>query len=216
MMENIITDIIIGVAGSIVATILLFVLKMLYVPYAKSQIAFNLNFMENLIYRIEMHLGFEEDFEIIMHCIEELYKLTFDTAKHIYPLTLFPKHKIKQIIFTLLYDLSCRCEYILSIVHGSEKEIEGRFYLIHKRLYNAGERLQSSMIMDQVKIIKELFANQTLKAAFQSVENWKIYKDDYDFLINVNSFKRAQKNYTIMDRGITAEEFEKIFSKIKR
>lgn len=216
--SSILSNVIIGAIGSILATLIIFLLSLVYNSKAKEQRFFDLNYIQKEVWQIENHLGFPDDFDFLMHCMEEVYKATFDISKNIYPST-FLLHPIKKrIAFTLLYDLLRRCELSLFTTEGYEGKTEkqARMNNIRKILYCKENELECSILSDQVEILKHLFSGKSIKYSFKNCINSKVYSRCPDILIEINSFKTESHNWPIQENGISKENFDKIFKKIKK
>lgn len=61
--SSILSNVIIGAIGSILATLIIFLLSLVYNSKAKEQRFFDLNYIQKEVWQIENHLGFPDDFD---------------------------------------------------------------------------------------------------------------------------------------------------------
>jgi len=212
---DIISNIIIGAIGSIVATLLIFLLSKFYRFGCKERIFYQLEMAFNYIYQIENHHSYITDYEIVIHCAEELHKCLFSIHQNIYPFSLPFKSTAKKLIRTLLYDSSKRCEYVMFVTIGykgnNEKEV--RLQKVEERFYNANVNDENiSIVRIQLQLIKTLIEKKTI---YQGIKECKINCDinNYEDLIDINSFKTESYNKPIQIKGLSRKKYKNIIKK---
>ena len=200
-------NIVIGAIGSIVATIVLFLLTKAYRFEYKDRISYSLDMANNYIWQIENHLTFPDDYNIVVHCAEKLHRCLFEIHENLYPLSMWRCKRGKRLVHTLLYDAIRRCEYIFFVTVGynGNEEKEARIRKIEKRLYASAVSPENSIVKLELDIIKELIERQRIQDALKTVSTV-----DFDELIDINSFKNTGYNTVVQKSGLTRQEYVKI------
>ena len=218
-MENIILNLIIGALGSIIASIVLYLLSRQYSFSASKQRIYNIEFALNCVYQIENMRNFPEDYESIRHSLECLHAHIFEIHKNIYPFTMFFSPTKKKLVQTILFDITRRCECSLFSTVGYDgiQEKKARLFNIQQYFYTPeSEQNNCSVVELSLSLVKQLFKTSIFSAFAE--QNMLPYKfTEFDNFIEVNSFKSDDNILTrlIRDKGLTHKEYEKLIKNLK-
>lgn len=212
-----ITNFGLGVIGSIVATIITFVIGRYYNYNSKERIIYQLNLAFNYVYQIENHYKFLSDYEIVIHCAEKLHHCLFDIHQNIYTLLMPLRSTDKKFIRTMLYDSCRRCELAIftTVGYDGDAEKEARLRKIEKYFYDSRVNDNNiSVVRIHIELIKTLIEKENIIQAI--IESQKYYSiNNYDALIEINSFKTNSYNNIIQKDGLYQHEYIQHIKKIK-
>ncbi|MBQ7158991.1 MAG: hypothetical protein IJS09_06180 [Treponema sp.] len=212
------SSIIIGAIGSVLASVILYFLSQCYAFSSKKKVAYNLEMAFYYVYQIENHRSFIDDYELIMQNIERLHKCIFEIHFSIYPFSMAFRKTKKKFIQTLLFDITRRCEGVVFSTTGysGEQEREERLYKLEKYFYNEESLTYNcSLVRLQLSIIKLLLNGMSIYKAFQERNIYAYNARNISSIIDINSFKPDEKiieKTLIRNNGITHKQFMRLFS----
>mgnify|MGYP007101883153 CR=1 FL=1 len=218
-MNNIVFNLAIGALGSIIASVVLYLLSKLYNFDSTKQRLYYIDLALNYIFQIENRKDFPEDYDFVIHCVEQLHSQIFEIHKTIYPLTMFFSPKKKRLVETLLFDISRRCELclFLTIGYDEQKEKEARLTNLQTYFYSEESKENNcSIIRLAISLIKQLLRESIYKA-FTKVQFLPYEFKNYEELVEVNSFKHLEiENNYMQVCGVTKKEYKKIIEKLNQ
>lgn len=220
-------NIIIGIVGSIVTTIILFLCSKLYKIGYKEDFLFNLSMAKTAVYQINNQHTFPSDYDLVIAQIDVLYKCAFEMYKSIYPFSLLFKSKNKKIIMTLLYDIIRVCERskFMTVGYNGESENEARLNEIHKCFYKCKslEKNNYSTVLSQLDLLENLITGKNFIQSIKKQFSMELTSNKKEFLrsfqleyIEINSFriKKSKFQSSIKNQGITNDDFNKMIDKV--
>ena len=220
-MYDIFQNIIIGAIGSILATIILYFLSQCFSFNSKKRLEYYLEAAFNYIYQIENHCSYSDDYDLIVHCTEELHKCIFEIHANIYPFSMLFNPIKKRLIQTILFDITRRCELVLfsTVGYSDENEKLARLKNLKRYFYTEeGSEENCSSIRLSLSIVKLLLQGKKIRVAFSEKNNLPYEIKDFKNIIEINSFKirkNSANNYLIQRNGLTKEQYEKLLKKTK-
>lgn len=191
---TIIKELGIGALGSIIASVVISCFLSRYEIEFESKVKCRLDIILNYVWMIRNRYGFEEDYDLIVHCAEEIQKQIIEIANHIKPLNRMNKKDIR-VFYTLLYDLQRRCERICfqTIGYRGHDEIRARINRIEKEHFTNDEEFIPEI---EVEWMKKIIDGDSPKYT--------------DGIIECNSYKFKEDEIYIKKNGITKSEFQRI------
>jgi len=102
---DILNNILLGAAGSIVASIILFCCSSLYKIGYKEDVRFNIEAARIATYQIENQHLYPEDYTLVINQIDVLHQSAFAMYRSLRPLSMIWKRRPRRFIITLLYDI---------------------------------------------------------------------------------------------------------------
>lgn len=217
---GIIENIILGAIGSLVATIILFLLSQLYKIGYKKDFEFSLEMAYTAIYQIENLHKYPNDYTLVISQIDCLYENAFKMYRYLSPLSLWAKPKSKKLIITLLNDIISACEVskFTTVGFTGEDEWEARLKRIERIFYKYKylDDYNCSTVRVQLDIIGNLIKKKSIsdsiKDAFGRIAN-NIPLEDLviDGFINVNSLKQEKHNIGLRNYCFVKKDLEKLF-----
>ena len=214
-------NIIIGAIGSILATIILYFLSQCYSFNSKKHLEYYLETAFNYIYQIENHCSYRDDYDLIMHCTEELHKCIFEIHTNIYPFSMLFNPTRKKLIQTILFDIIRRCEIVLfsTVGYDDENEKLARLKILKKYFYTEdGSEENCSSIRLSLSIVRLLLQGKNIRKAFSEKNNLPYDIKDFENIIEINSFRvknHSVNKYLIQRNGLTKKQYDKLIKKIK-
>ena len=231
-MIDAITNILLGAVGSILATLILFLLSSLLDLKYKEKFYTQLELAKTAVYQIANMHRYPTDYPLIMQQVDVLYLSCNEMSRCLYPLSLLLHTKKKKMIQTLLYDIIQNCERIkyTTIGYDGDAEINERLKKVHQIFYKVDfltEWNQNTLTV-QLEVIEDLLHKKTFENTFRNIYK-KYYgnprEEKNDFYENISSqfidsfsFKVSPK-YTfnsIQSKGLTSLEYKRIVTKIKQ
>lgn len=219
---TVIENIILGAIGSIVATIMLFLLSKLYNVGYKKDFNFFLERANNAIYQIENLCTYPDDYNLVIGQIDVLHQCAYGMYKCLSPLALWRKSDSKKLIITLLNDIISICELskLTTVGFSGDEEREARLDRINRYFYRYKylENSKCSTIRVELSIIRNLIdkksIEESIKEAFGNKEKSIPYEDlIVDGFICKNSLKQNNNDIGLRQYCFTEGELEKIFRK---
>ncbi len=213
-------NILLGAVGSLVATLVLFLLSKLYKSGYKKDFEFSLDMAYTSIYQVENLLGYPNDYPLVIAQIDCLYRNAFDMYRSLTPLSLWSRPISKILIITILNDIirSCEVSKFTTIGFSGEDEWEARLKRVEKVFYRYKYLDDSnvSTVRVQLDIIKNLLNKKgvckSVKEAFGNKCDNLPYEDfAIDGFININSFKQKSNNVGIQKYCYKKDNFELLF-----
>ena len=218
---NIISNIILGAIGSILATIILYICSILYKVRYKEDFKFNLNVARSTTYQIQNQHSFPEDYGLVINQIDVIHRCAFDMYRDLYPLAFLFRRKAKKIVITLLYDIISVCEIskYTTVGYSGECEKEARLEKIHEYFYKYYEleKMNCSTVIVQLDILENIInginIKKSIREAFGGLADELAVSDlVMDGFINVNSFKQ-KGDVGIRKKSCSKTEFEELLRK---
>lgn len=219
----ILESILLGAAGSIVATIVLFICSSLYKIGYKDDVRFNIEAARVAMYQIQNQHLFPEDYALVISQIDILHQSVYNIYRSLRPLSMIQNYQAKKMIITLLYDIIVACERakFMTIGFSGLDEKEARLKEIHKTLYKYQplDERNSSTVIVQLEIIENLFNGKNIKEsifdAFGNIADTLPLEDLIcDGFISVNSL-RQKGDIDLRKKCLSQREFETIMRESK-
>lgn len=218
---SIISNIILGAIGSILATIILYMCSILYKVGYKEDFKFNLNVARTATYQIQNQHRFPEDYGLVINQIDVIHRCAFNMYRDLYPLALSFRRKEKKMIMTLLSDIIAVCEIskYTTVGYSGESEKEARLEKIHKYFYKYYEldEVNCSTVIVQLDILDNIINGKSIRRSMEDafgclVDKIAISDLAIDGFIHINSF-RKKNDVGIRKRSYSKIEFEKLLLK---
>lgn len=215
---DLLNNILLGAAGSIVATIILYACSVLYKVGYKDDVRFNIDAARVAVYQIENQHLFPEDYALVIAQIDILHQCAYNIYRSLRPLSMIWNRNARKMIITLIYDIIVVCERAKFITVGFSDlaEKDARLKEIHKAFYKYAplDDVNRSTVILQLDIIEELFDGKNVKdsinEAFGDMSKTQPMEDLVcDGFINIKSFKQ-EKDSGLRKRCFSKEELEKI------
>ena len=215
-------NILLGAVGSLVATLVLFLLSKLYKSGYKKDFEFSLEMAYTAVYQIENLHEYSEDYSLVISQIDCLYQNAFRMYRSLTPLSLWGKTYSKKLIITLLNDIIRVCEIskFTTVGFSGDDEWEARLGKIEKYFYKYKylEDTNCSTVRVQLDIISNLIKkksiDESIKEAFGIKHDDIPYEDlAIDGFINVNTFKCEENNIGLRKYCFTQAELKKLLRK---
>ena len=167
----ILSNILLGAAGSIVATIILFICSALYKIGYKDDVRFNLEAARVATYQIQNQHLFPEDYALVISQIDILHQCAYNIFHSLRPLSMVWNRNSRKMIITLLYDIIRVCERAkyMTVGYDGLAEKEARLRKIHKAFYKYAplDKNNKSTVIVQLEIIEHLFDGKCIKSSFK-------------------------------------------------
>lgn len=215
---NIVTNILVGVTGSIVATIILYICSALYKIGYKDDVRFNIEAARVAIYQIQNQHTFPEDYALVIAQIDVLHQCVYNIYQSLRPLSMAMNCSARKMIITLLNDIIRVCERskYMTVGYSGLEEKAARLREIHRAFYKCGplEESNRSTVVVQLDVIENLFNGMSIKksieAAFGNMEDMQTMNNLIsDGFLVLDSLK--QKGDTgIRKKCFSREKLEKI------
>lgn len=218
---SVISNIILGAIGSILATIILYVCSILYKVGYKEDFKFNLNVARTATYQIQNQHCFPEDYGLVINQIDVVHRCAFNMYRDLYPLALLFRRKEKKMVITLLSDIIDVCEIskYTTVGYSGESEKEARLEKVHKYFYKYYEldEVNCSTVIVQLDILDNIINGKSIKQSMKDafvrvVDEIAIGDLAIDGFININSF-RQKNDVGIRKKSFSKLEFEKLLRK---
>lgn len=215
---DIINNILLGAAGSIVATIILYICSALYRIGYKDDVRFNIEAARIATYQIQNQHQFPEDYALVINQIDILHQYAYSIYRNMRPLSMIWHRNARKMIITLLYDIIMVCERskFMTIGLSGLDEKEARLNEIHKAFYKYAplDENNCSTVIVQLNIIENLLNGSTVKKsikdAFGNMADTQPVEDLVcDGFINVNSL-RQDGDVGLRKKCFTQKKLEKI------
>ncbi|MGL5382792.1 MAG: hypothetical protein ACRDCC_04845 [Culicoidibacterales bacterium] len=207
-------NILVSIATSIIASIVIFGATSLYRFRYKQQIYYHMNVAKNYIIQIENHVDYPCDYQLVMHNVEQLHDRLLKIYNCIYPFSMWWKPKNKKLGYTIIYSAMRRCELSLftTIGYDDEYEKEARLVKLKKYCYDKSIPNTKSVLTFELDLLVLLLDCRSISSALAGLEI-----NNFEKLIDVNSFKQKGKcnkiYYFIRQKGITQKQLEKYLTK---
>jgi len=215
---DILNNILLGAAGSIVASIILFCCSSLYKIGYKEDVRFNIEAARIATYQIENQHLYPEDYTLVINQIDVLHQSAFAMYRSLRPLSMIWKRRPRRFIITLLYDIIVVCERakFVTVGYSGLDEKEARLKEIHQAFYKYGPLAEqnSSTVLVQLDIIENLLngknIKKSIKDSFGNMADTQPIEDLVcDGFININSFKQSGDT-GLRKKCFTRRKLEKI------
>ena len=207
----------IGIFGSIAATIIIFFLGKFYNYNSKERIMYQIELALNYVHQIENHCRFPSDYEIVIHCAEKLHHCLFDIHQNIYPLSMPFRYTDKKFIRNMLYDSFRRCELAMFTTVGYDgyAEKEARLRKIENYFYDSRVNDNNiSVVRIHIELIKALIEKENITQAIIECKKYCSI-NNYDALIEINSFTTKSYNNIIQKDGLYQHEYIQLMKNFK-
>ena len=215
---DILNNILLGAAGSIVATIILYLCSALYRIGYKDDVRFNIEAARIATYQIQNQHLFPEDYALVISQIDILHQCAYSIYRSMRPLSMIWNRNARKMINTLLYDIIMVCERskFMTVGFSGLDEKEARLREIHKAFYKYAplDDNNCSAVIVQLDIIENLFngkrVKSSIKDAFGNMADTQPMEDLVcDGFININALK--QKGDTgLRKKCFTRKKLEKL------
>lgn len=235
-LSNIMSNIIIGAIGSILATVLLFLGSKFYQIGYKERFQFDLESARAAVFQIENQHLFPEDYLLVITQIDVLRQCAINMYCSLSPLSMITKKKSKKLITTLLHDIIRVCEYSKYITVGYDgmREKKARLDKIHRAFYKytPTSMNHSSTVKIQLDVIQNIIDGKNLKESIiQSIDGQAevFFVENLlsDKFIDINSFRpeahKRQNNKksikiknSIREKCFYWDEFDWLLKKIQK
>lgn len=215
---DIVNNILLGAAGSIVATIILYLCSALYRIGYKDDVRFNIEAARIASYQIQNQHLFPEDYALVINQIDILYQCAYSIYRSMRPLSMIWNRNARKMIITLLYDIIMVCERskFMTIGLSGLDEKEARLNEIHKAFYKYAplDENNCSTVIVQLSIIENLLNGSTVKKsvkdAFGNMADTQPIEDLVcDGFIHLNSL-RQDGDVGLRKKCFTRKKLEKI------
>ena len=215
---DIVNNIILGAAGSIVATIILYICSALYRIGYKDDVRFNIEAARIATYQIQNQHLFPEDYALVISQIDILHQCAYSIYRSMRPLSMIWNRNARKMIITLLYDIIMVCERskFMTIGLSGLDEKEARLNEIHKAFYKYAplDENNCSTVIVQLSIIENLLNGSTVKKsvkdAFGNMADTQPIEDLVcDGFIHLNSL-RQDGDVGLRKKCFTRKKLEKI------
>lgn len=215
---NILTNIFLGAAGSIVATIILYICSSLYRIGYKDDVRFNIETARVAVYQIQNQHSFPEDYALVIAQIDVLHQSAYNIYRSLRPLSMMWNVKSRKMIITLIYDIIHVCERskYMTVGYSGLDEKDARLKKIHEAFYKYAplEENNASTVIVQLNIIEKLFNGKSIDNSIKEALGFLADTQPIDDLIcdgfiHLNSLK--QNNDTgLRKKCFTRKELENI------
>lgn len=215
---DIVNNILLGAAGSIVATIILYLCSALYRIGYKDDVRFNIEAARIATYQIQNQHLFPEDYALVINQIDILHQCAYSIYRSMRPLSMIWNRNARKMIITLLYDIIMVCERskFMTIGLSGLDEKEARLNEIHKAFYKYAplDENNCSTVIVQLSIIENLLNGSTVKKsvndAFGNMADTQPIEDLVcDGFIHLNSL-RQDGDVGLRKKCFTRKKLEKI------
>lgn len=221
-MEDAIMNVLLGAIGSIFATIVLYILSLIYRVGYKKDFHFALEMAYSCVYQIENLRTYSNDYPLIIEQVDKLRECAFRMYRLLSPFSLIGRRKERKLIITLLSDIISVCEIckFTTIGYSGESEWEARLEKIQDYFFKYPYLRESnvSTVRVQLNIIQKLIdrtqINSAIKEGFGNLAD-EIPTDDLvvDCFIHCNSLKQQTKEIGIRNDCFTQKQLEKLLRK---
>lgn len=218
---DILSNILLGAAGSIVATCVLFVCSALYKIGYKDDISFNIEVARVATYQIQNQHYFPEDYALVIAQIDVLHQCAYNIYRSLRPFSMIWNPKGKKMVITLIYDIITVCERakFMTVGYSGLDEKEARLKEIHKAFYKYYplDEQNLSTVSVQLDIIENLFNGKTIKDSitdsFGNLSETQPLEDlVLDGFISIRNLKQKQDK-GLRKKCFSQKEIEKILRK---
>ena len=215
---DILINIILGAAGSIVATIITYFCSVLYKIGYKDDVRFNIEMAQVAVYQIQNQHTFPEDYFLVISQIDVLLQSAYNIYRSLRPLSMLTQRKSRKLIITLLYDIIVVCEKakFTTIGFSGLDEKEARLKEIHQAFYKYAplDKANCSTVNLQLKIIENLFVGKNIRDSIdlsfgRMAEELPMEDLVCDGFIHHNSF-RQKNDIGLRRKCFSKEEMENI------
>ena len=215
---DVLTNILLGAAGSIVATIILYICSSLYKIGYKDDVRFNIETARVAVYQIQNQHSFPEDYALVIAQIDVLHQCAYNIYRSLRPLSMIWNVKSRKMIITLIYDIIHVCERskYMTIGYSGLDEKEARLREIHEAFYKYAplDETNTSTVIVQLDIVENLFNGKSIDSSIkEALGNMAVTQPIEDLIcdgfIHLNSLK--QNNDTgLRKKCFTRKELESI------
>lgn len=189
----------------------------IFIVLSKKRIMEQLEFAHKYIYRIENHYRYTIDYEIVLDSVEKLQNCLLNINNNINILLMPLRWTDKKFIRTMLYNSYRRCDLAMftTIGYDGDTEKEARLRKIEKYFYDFRVNDDNiSIVRIHIELIKTLIEKRNIHQAIIKCKKYCSI-NNYDALIEINSFKTKSYNNIIQKDGLYQHEYIQLIKKIK-